>query len=32
LRPGLQFCKRHVNTIYGVYGLKLWVFKKEPNI
>ncbi len=32
LRPGLQFCKRHVNTIYGVYGLKLWVFKQEPNI
>lgn len=32
LKPGLQFCKRHVNTIYGVYGLKLWVFKQQLKI
>lgn len=32
LKPGLQFCKRHVNTIYGVYGLKLWVLKQQSQI
>jgi hypothetical protein len=27
LEYGVDFCKRHVHTIYGVFGLKIWIFK-----
>lgn len=28
LKSGVDFSKMHVNTIYGVFGFKLWIFKE----